>query len=70
MNWTRIEQIEKFLLLRNSEYGVNFNGHAYKDHLLILTGEKKKGSFVEKIDQIYCWNPGIEILFIHSRLIV
>jgi len=58
MSWTRVEQIEKHLLIRFSNYGADFNGHAYKDHLLILAAEEQNDD-ISKRDMLCCWNPGI-----------
>ncbi len=54
MKWTRVEQVEKHLLLRSSKYGANFNGHVFRDRLLLLVRENKK-----KGDMVCCWAPGL-----------
>ena len=63
MSWNRIEQKEKYLLPRSDNYGAGYNGHLYKDHLLIVATDNQKKS-KSKGDMICCWNPGFSQNFL------
>jgi len=54
MSWNRLEQTERFLLIKNSFHGIELSGDIYKDHLLILDPNSKK-------EILRCWNPGTSI---------
>jgi len=56
MNWTRIEQTEKYLLRELSLYNNLRNGHVYKDHLIILANEEQD-RYKPKRGVVCCWNP-------------
>lgn len=63
MTWNRLEQAERFLLIKNSFHGIELSGDIYKDHLLTLDSNSQK-------ETLRCWNPGIlSNLFLLIRFI-